>query len=161
VRVVAHCRIGKVTMRPGMNYGTGSARESGLYTVDGLLPDEGRAWLCLAGLGWIILSEKMVCARTGLKGTTPGGNINQHDPYQLSAGPTGLELDEYECRLPSGEVSASEPGSKTMRLVKKSYRAAQNRHEAVAIAMTDSCGAIGQLHCRDLSGKFEFGLAPQ
>jgi hypothetical protein len=49
-------------MRPGMNYGTGSARETGLYTVDGLLPDEGRAWLCLNGLGWTILGEKMVCA---------------------------------------------------------------------------------------------------
>jgi hypothetical protein len=86
---------------------------------------------------------------------------NQHEPYQFGAGPTELELDEYECRLPSGEVSASEPETKIMRLVKKSCRAVQNRHEAAAIAMTDSCDAIGQLHCRDLSGKFEFGLAPQ
>ncbi len=45
-------------MRPGVNCGTGSARETVQYTVDGLLPAEGRAWLCLNGVSWTILREK-------------------------------------------------------------------------------------------------------
>jgi hypothetical protein len=45
-------------MRPVMNCRTASARETVQYTVDGLLPDEGRAWLCLRGISWTIFREK-------------------------------------------------------------------------------------------------------
>ena len=35
-----------------------------------------------------------------------------------------VELDEHECRIPSVEVSTTAPGTKTMRLMKKSYKTA-------------------------------------
>jgi hypothetical protein len=41
-----------------MNYGTTSARKTVKYTVDGLLPNEGRAWFVLSGAAWTILREK-------------------------------------------------------------------------------------------------------
>jgi hypothetical protein len=54
---IAFCRIGKLSMRPSVNYGTARPRETVKYTVDGLLPEEGRAWLCLNGSSWTILRE--------------------------------------------------------------------------------------------------------
>ncbi len=53
-------------MRSGLNCGTGSGRETVQYTVDGLLPDEGRAWLCLNELSWTILREKDGVYRDGI-----------------------------------------------------------------------------------------------
>ena len=57
VRVLAFCRIGKLSIRPIVNYGTAASRETAKYTVDGLLPEEGRAWLCLNRVSWTILRE--------------------------------------------------------------------------------------------------------
>lgn len=57
VRALASCRIGKLSMRPSLNYETAAPRETVKYTVDGLLPEEGRAWLCLNGIRWTILRE--------------------------------------------------------------------------------------------------------
>jgi hypothetical protein len=60
--------MGKLSMRPGMNCRTASARETVQYTVDGLLPDEGRAWLCLSGISWTILREKDGVYTNGIEG---------------------------------------------------------------------------------------------
>ena len=57
MKVVTLCRMGKLTLRPGMNCRTDSAHETVQYIVDGLLPEEGRAWLCLGGTSWTILRE--------------------------------------------------------------------------------------------------------
>ena len=43
---------------------------------------------------------------------------------QASAREAKVELDEHECRIPSVEVSGTEPGTKTVRLMKKSYKTA-------------------------------------
>ena len=69
MRVVGFRRIGKLNMRPGVNCGTGSARVTVQYTVDGLLPDEGRAWLCLNGPSWTILRENDGVYTDGLRDT--------------------------------------------------------------------------------------------
>jgi hypothetical protein len=57
VQVLASCRIGKLSMRPSVNYEIVAPCETVKYTVDGLLPEEGRAWLCLNGSSWTILRE--------------------------------------------------------------------------------------------------------
>jgi hypothetical protein len=41
---------------------------------------------------------------------------------RASAHEAQVELDEHECRMPSVEVSGTAPGTKTMRLIKKSYK---------------------------------------
>ena len=41
-----------------------------------------------------------------------------------SAQEAQVELDEHECRIPSVEVSPTAPGTRTMRLMKKSYKMA-------------------------------------
>ena len=58
MRIVALCRLRDLTMRPDVNYGTTSSGETVKYTVDGLLPNEGRAWFVLSGSAWTILREK-------------------------------------------------------------------------------------------------------
>jgi hypothetical protein len=49
---------------------------------------------------------------------TKCGRTSDH----ASADDAQLELDQYECRVPSAEVSVPAPGTKTMRLMKKSYK---------------------------------------
>jgi hypothetical protein len=57
VKVVTFYRMEKLSMRPGKNSRTGSTHQTAQYIVDGLLPEEGRAWLCLDGDSWTILRE--------------------------------------------------------------------------------------------------------
>jgi DNA-directed RNA polymerase subunit RPC12/RpoP len=40
----------------------------------------------------------------------------------ISAADAQERLEQYECKIPSVEVSRAEPGTKTMRLNRKSYR---------------------------------------
>jgi hypothetical protein len=58
VRIVALCRFSNLTMRPSVDYGSTSGRKTVKYTVDGLLPNEGRASFVLDGGAWTILREK-------------------------------------------------------------------------------------------------------
>ena len=58
MRIVSQFRLSNLTMRPGTNYETTSSRKTVKYTVEGLLPDEGRAWFFLEGASWTILREK-------------------------------------------------------------------------------------------------------
>jgi hypothetical protein len=51
---------------------------------------------------------------------TTCGRASEH----ASAHEAQVELEEHECRIPSIEVSGNAPGTKTMRLMKKSYKIA-------------------------------------
>lgn len=51
-------RTNMLTMRPTMRYGSDSTREAMKYNVEGLLPEEGRAWFFMVGASWTILREK-------------------------------------------------------------------------------------------------------
>jgi hypothetical protein len=51
--------------------------------------------------------------------TTRGRTFHHASPHEAQ-----VELDEHKCRIRSVEVSGSTPGTKTMRLMKKSHKMA-------------------------------------
>ena len=57
--------------------------------------------------------------------TTPGSTNRIPESGKVGTLGTGFEPKKgYDCRVPSIEVSTPAPGTKTMRLMKKSYRTA-------------------------------------
>jgi hypothetical protein len=61
-------------------------------------------------LSWNPGTREWFCATCG----RTSGHADKSDAH--------VELDQYECRVPSVDVSTNAPGSKTMRLLKKSYK---------------------------------------
>jgi hypothetical protein len=51
-------RTSVLTMTPNMRSMGGLTREAMKYNVEGLLPEEGRAWFFRDGVNWTILREK-------------------------------------------------------------------------------------------------------
>ena len=63
-------------------------------------------------LAWNPATKEWFCAKCG----RTSDHALEHDAQ--------VEVNQYDCRVPSVEVSTPAPGTKTMRLMKKSYNTA-------------------------------------